>query len=194
MPTSKNGSGLNNPVSVTQGGTGLAATTQNQLLYSSAANTITGLATANSSVLVTSAGGVPSLSTVLPNGVTATTQAAADNTTKVATTAYVDAAVAGGVGTIMNTYVTFTITAGTPTIQSSLNVSSITDGGVGINTINFTAAYANANYKIAGICGDTARNGDSMDWCTRATNNTQIRTGTPTALTDLANNSVMIFA
>jgi hypothetical protein len=45
-----------------------ATTTINQLLYSSAANTIGGLATANSSVLVTSAGGVPSLSTTLPNG------------------------------------------------------------------------------------------------------------------------------
>lgn len=41
--------------------------TINQLLYSSSANTITGLATANSSVLVTSSGGIPSLSTTLPN-------------------------------------------------------------------------------------------------------------------------------
>ncbi len=44
-----------------------STTTINQLLYSSSANTITGLATANSSVLVTSAGGVPSFSTTLPN-------------------------------------------------------------------------------------------------------------------------------
>jgi hypothetical protein len=44
-----------------------ATTTINQLLYSSSANTIAGLATANSSVLVTSSGGVPSLSTTLPN-------------------------------------------------------------------------------------------------------------------------------
>lgn len=47
-----------------------ATTTINQLLYSSAANTVTGLATANSSVLVTSSGGVPSLSTNLPAGIT----------------------------------------------------------------------------------------------------------------------------
>lgn len=45
-------------------------TTINQILYSSAANTVTGLATANSSVLVTSAAGVPSLSTSLPAGTT----------------------------------------------------------------------------------------------------------------------------
>lgn len=47
-----------------------ATSTINQLLYSSSANTIVGLATANSSVLVTSAGGVPSLSTTLPSGLT----------------------------------------------------------------------------------------------------------------------------
>lgn len=47
-------------------------TTINQILYSSSANTIAGLATANSSVLVTSAGGVPSLSTTLPSGIAAT--------------------------------------------------------------------------------------------------------------------------
>lgn len=48
-----------------------STTTINQLLYSSAANTIVGLATANSSVLITSAGGVPSLSTTLPSGISA---------------------------------------------------------------------------------------------------------------------------
>lgn len=49
-----------------------ATSTINQILYSSAANTITGLATANSAVLITSAGGVPSLSTTLPSGISAT--------------------------------------------------------------------------------------------------------------------------
>jgi len=39
----------------------------NTLLYASSANNMAALATANSSVLVTSAGGVPSLSTTLPN-------------------------------------------------------------------------------------------------------------------------------
>lgn len=46
-----------------------ATTTINQLLYSSAANTIIGLATANSATLITSAGGVPSLSQTLPTAV-----------------------------------------------------------------------------------------------------------------------------
>ena len=42
----------------------------NTLLYASSANVMASLATANSSVLVTSAGGVPSLSTTLPSGLT----------------------------------------------------------------------------------------------------------------------------
>jgi hypothetical protein len=42
-----------------------ATTTINQILYSSAANTVTGLATANSSVLSTNSSGVPSLTTTL---------------------------------------------------------------------------------------------------------------------------------
>lgn len=46
--------------------------TASNLLYSNGANTVTGLATANSSVLVTSGSGVPSLSTALPASLTAT--------------------------------------------------------------------------------------------------------------------------
>ena len=46
-----------------------ATTTINQLLYSSSANTIVGLATGNSGVLITSAGGVPSISSTLPSAV-----------------------------------------------------------------------------------------------------------------------------
>jgi len=46
-----------------------SSTTANQLLYSSANNTITGLATAADSVLVTNIDGVPSISSTLPSAV-----------------------------------------------------------------------------------------------------------------------------
>lgn len=46
-----------------------ATTTANQLLYSSSTNTIAGLATGNDGVLITSAGGVPSISSTLPSAV-----------------------------------------------------------------------------------------------------------------------------
>lgn len=40
--------------------------------------------------------------------------------------------------------------SGTPAITASENVSSITDNGVGDFTINFTTAFSNANYCMAG--------------------------------------------
>ena len=47
-----------------------ATTTANQILYSSGANVVAGLATGASGVLVTSAGGVPSIATDIPTAVT----------------------------------------------------------------------------------------------------------------------------
>ena len=49
------------------------STTINQILYSSAANTVTGLATANNSIVLTDGSGVPSLATSLSNNFTFTT-------------------------------------------------------------------------------------------------------------------------
>lgn len=46
-----------------------STTTANQILYSSGTNTITGLATGNNGVLITSGAGVPSISSTLPNAV-----------------------------------------------------------------------------------------------------------------------------
>jgi hypothetical protein len=50
---------------------------------------------------------------------------------------------------------------GTPAIRGSFNVSSITDGGTGIYTINFTTSMPNANYSVVGNTnsetGDTSR-------------------------------------
>lgn len=47
---------------------------------------------------------------------------------------------------------------GTVAIRASLNVSSITDGGVGTYTLNFTTALADANYAalVSGISFTTA--------------------------------------
>jgi len=40
---------------------------------------------------------------------------------------------------------------GTVAIRASGNVTSITDGGVGLYTLNFTTAMTDANYCLAGI-------------------------------------------
>jgi hypothetical protein len=61
---------LANALPVTSGGTGLTSTTENQILYSSANDTIAELATANNSLLVTDASGVPSLGTSIGQDIT----------------------------------------------------------------------------------------------------------------------------
>lgn len=81
-------------VAVADGGTGKSSWTQYSIPYASASTTIAEITPAASSILVTNGSNVPSLSTALPNGVTATTQTLGDNTTKVATDAYVDATAA----------------------------------------------------------------------------------------------------
>jgi hypothetical protein len=47
---------------------------------------------------------------------------------------------------------------GTVAIRSSYNVSSITDGGIGIYTVNFATTMADANYVIQGSSGGYANN------------------------------------
>ena len=62
--------GLVDPLAVTRGGTGLSTIAINQLLYASALDTIAGLTTANSGLLVTGATGIPSIATDIPTAVT----------------------------------------------------------------------------------------------------------------------------
>ena len=47
---------------------------------------------------------------------------------------------------------------GTVAIRASGNVSSITDGGVGIYTVNFTTAMSDANYSLQGSADNAAAN------------------------------------
>jgi len=49
---------------------------------------------------------------------------------------------------------------GTVAIRGSFNVSSITDNGTGDYTINFTTAFADANYCIAGMTRNPDTNGN----------------------------------
>ena len=84
------------PVPVSDGGTGLTATTINQLLYSSAANTVAGLTSANNGVLITSGAGVPSISSTLPSGIAATN---ASLTTPTIVTSATGPLLIGGTGT-----------------------------------------------------------------------------------------------
>ncbi len=75
-------------------------TTLGDMIYGGSSGTPTRLGIGSSGELLTISSGIPSWSTALPNGTTATTQSPGDNSTKVATTAYVNGSylpLAGGV-------------------------------------------------------------------------------------------------
>lgn len=95
-----------------------ATATINQLLYGSSANVVSGLSTANNAVLVTSAGGVPSISTTIPTA----TQL---NITSLGTvTAGQVNATAGGTGVQSPTAHSM------PVAEGASAFTFITDGGV----------------------------------------------------------------
>jgi len=56
------------------------------------------------------------------------------------------------IGTFCRAWVNFNGT-GTVAIRASFNVSSITDNGTGDYTVNFTTAFADANYSASGVVG-----------------------------------------
>jgi hypothetical protein len=58
------------------------------------------------------------------------------------------------VGTFCRAWVNFDGT-GTVAIRDSFNVSSITDGGTGIYTVNFTNSMPDANYAVVNGVGST---------------------------------------
>lgn len=58
------------------------------------------------------------------------------------------------IGTLCRAWVNFNGT-GTVAIRGSFNVSSITDNGTGLYTVNFTNAMPDANYAVAGAVGQT---------------------------------------
>lgn len=86
---------------------------------------------------------------------------------------------------------------GTPTIRGSGNITSITDNGVGEYTINFTTAFPDANYSIAGSSSGTDAAGSehilfAVDG-TFAVGSVKIRTSTGGgSAADLVNNSIQV--
>ena len=100
-------------------------------MYSNGANTVTGLATANNGVLVTSAAGVPSISTVIPSGVTLNNTIFKGGRVSVGTIN--KAATATGT-------VTFTTAFGTtPNVSVDVEHSTVNTWSITVNTISTTA-------------------------------------------------------
>lgn len=62
---------------------------------------------------------------------------------------------------------------GTVAIRASGNVTSITDGGTGVFTVNFTTAMPDVNYAISGIAGETSGT-EVIEVTSRATSSVSI--------------------
>ena len=85
---------------------------------------------------------------------------------------------------------------GTVAIRASGNVSSITDGGVGIYTVNLTTALPDTNYSVVGtqaIRSSTFTGGFGVEAEPSTTSACLVRTYSGGALADLATVSVSIF-
>ena len=81
---------------------------------------------------------------------------------------------------------------GTVAIRASYNVTSITDNGTGVYTVNFTTAMSDANYAVAGVAQDGAV--QQQNPFNQTANSVQLLCVNRTSgATDSANFSVTIF-
>ncbi len=116
-------------------------TTVNQILYSSSANTVTGLSTANSAILNTSAGGVPSLATSPSCSGTFTAGTGLTATTGAITATAGNVVVTAGNLTLPNTNAGASngaITLGGATFISNFGSANTFLGGAGNTTLTAT--------------------------------------------------------
>ena len=137
-----------------------ATTTLNQILYSSAANVVSGIPVTNSGVFVTSATGLPWIKGPFTNGQLligyngGSPQVASLGSTSGGIS------IATGAGTLAvnidkgGYYITTACVydATTQTLRKSWNVSSVTYTSTGLFTINFASSFANVYYAPATSC------------------------------------------
>lgn len=129
-----------------------ATTTANQILYSSAANTITGLGTLASGVLVTSAGSVPSISTTLPSGLAMGTPASINLSNA---TAY-PVATGSTFGIVKPDNTTITVVAGVISSSGGTTSATFTLGNAGTTgTTSGTLTKAVAGTAVIAATTDT---------------------------------------
>lgn len=85
---------------------------------------------------------------------------------------------------------------GTVAIRASGNVSSITDGGAGTYTVNFTTALPDTNYAVVGASRNTSGDGWNFTMPTSGTKTTsavQVNSGNSTGDNDSSEVNVTIF-
>jgi hypothetical protein len=137
------------------------STTINQLLYSSATNTIIGLTTATNGVLVTSSGGVPSISTTLPSGLTipgflsstlATGNVLQGNSSNIAAAVTLSAAIDAAIGSTQGDILYRSATAWS-VLAPSTQYDLLQTGGVSANP-SWTTLSAAIDNAIGSTQGD----------------------------------------
>lgn len=95
------------------------------------------------------------------------------------------------IGTLCRAWVNFNGT-GTVAINASFNVSSITDNGTGLYTVNFTTAMPDTNYSASatGACRNTASTtGAMIGWQTSDSVNPSIYSTTQLGISTKSTNS-----
>ena len=160
--------------SLTIGSTPIIGGAANRLLADNG-GTLIEINGANNSVLISGVAGTLSLATALPNGITATTQTSGDNTSKIATDAFVQAALLGA-GTVTSVFgragavvattgdYTFAQIAATPTtvagygitnaLVTTSNLSDLTSPSSARSNLGL-GTFATQNYAIPPAIGGT---------------------------------------
>lgn len=118
-------------------------TTANQLLYSSAANTIAGLATANNSILATNGTGVPAFTTTIPFNIPVTnlnSGTGASNTTYWRGDGTWDVPPGTGVSSLAGTANEITASAATGAVTLSIPNTFIAPGSITAGNITINSA------------------------------------------------------
>lgn len=134
-----------------------ATTTINQILFSSAANVVGGISTANSSILITSAGGVPSFSTTIPSHTTDSITFSPTTHGLVGTNTN-DAAAAGYVGELQQVIIS-SGSAVSLTTNTAANVATLSLGAGDwdlYGNVDIVAASVGASFFICWISSISA--------------------------------------
>jgi len=89
-------------------------------------------------------------------------------------------------------WVHFNSSTGTPTAQDSLNLSSITDSGVGIFQPTYSSAFANDDYSFVAITGTGSGGGWAVEAADRTTSRTKMYTlSSGDVLSDYSHNNAL---
>tara|TARA_R100000900_G_scaffold118079_1_gene92904 strand:+ start:193 stop:573 length:381 start_codon:yes stop_codon:yes gene_type:complete len=89
-------------------------------------------------------------------------------------------------------WVHFNASTGTPTAQGSLNLSSITDSGVGIFQPTYSSAFANDDYSFVAITGTGSAGGWAIEAADRTATRTKMYTLSSTDnLSDYSHNNAL---